>query len=368
MILNSLVKKLLFLLFILPLELFPQSGINSSSIIADTAERFPLKETDPVKTLSLSFVGDLQMGGSCLSVISARGSDYPFDSTRTLISISDLSVANLEAPFVLHGKPFNKKFTFRVDPGYAAGPLRAGFDVFTLANNHILDYGSEGLNTTLLTLDSLQINYCGAGKNIDDAEKPCLVAVNDWKIAFFAFSLTFPAEFWAKKDKPGTAYPYLKRIKTKIKEVRDTCDLIVIAFHWGGELWTTPKPYQQYYAHRVIDCGADIVVGHHPHVLQGIEMYKGKLIAYSLGNYVFGSYSRNVSFSMILRLRYDNQGLLYGEVIPIDVYNPRVQFCPTLIRGEKRVQIIDKLNTISSTLNNSKKIIRDSGLIVHIKQ
>ncbi len=362
-----MIKKLLCLIFILPLWLFSQSGINSLSIIKDTSERFPIKETDPIKTLSLTFVGDLQMGGSCLPVITNKGSDYPFDSTRTLISISDLAIANLEAPFVLQGKPFNKKFTFRVDPVYAAGPLRAGFDVFTLANNHILDYGPEGLNTTLHTLDSLQIRYCGAGNNLHEAEKPCLVTVNNWKIGIFSFSLTYPAAFWARENQPGTAYPHLERIQSHINTIRDDCDLIIIAFHWGGELLTYPKPYQKFYAHRVIDFGADIVIGHHPHVLQGIEMYKDKFIAYSMGNYVFGSYSRRVSFSMILRLRFDNQGLLYGEVIPIDVYNPRVQFCPTVIRGEERLKIIRKLNEISRHLNNDQDLVQESGLIVQIK-
>ncbi|MFO7889020.1 MAG: CapA family protein [bacterium] len=360
--------KCIFFFLILSIRLFSQDKTDTFSIIKDTPRRFTLKETNPIKTICLSFVGDLQMGGSCLPVIQSKGYDYPFDSTRILISRSDLAVANLEAPFVLQGKPFNKKFTFLVHPEWAAGALRAGFNVFTLANNHILDYGPEGLATTIQTLDSMQIKHCGAGENIDDAEKPCLVTVNNWKIAFFAFSLTYPAEFWANKNKPGTAYPHLKRIKSQIKKIRDNCDLIVVAFHWGGELWTFPKPYQIFYAHKVIDFGADIVIGHHPHVVQGMEFYKDKFIAYSLGNYVFGSYSRKVSFSIILQMRYDNRGLLYAEVIPIDVFNPRVQFCPTIIRKKKRGDIIEELNTISLKFNNNKKIIRKSGLIVHPEQ
>ncbi len=303
------------------------------------------------------------MGGSCLPVIKNKGSDYPFDSTRTLIKNSDLAIANLEAPFVLQGKPFNKKFTFHVPPEYVTGPVKAGFDVLTLANNHILDYGLEGLLTTLQTLDSMQIKYCGAGKNINEAEKPCIITFNNWCIGFFAFSLTYPAEFWAKRNKPGTAYPNLERIESNMKEIKNYCDLIVVAFHWGGELKNYPKPYQIFYAHKVIDYGADIVIGHHPHVQQGIEFYNGKFIAYSLGNYVFGSYSRRVSFSIILRLRYDNIGLLYAEVIPIDVFNPRIHFCPTIIRGEQRLNIIKRLNTISLGLNDNKRIIRESGLI-----
>jgi len=305
------------------------------------------------------------MGGNCLPVIKKKGCDYPFDSTRSLISISDLAIANLEAPFTDQGNPCDKKFTFRVPPQYAAGPVKAGFDIVTLANNHILDYGSEGLFQTLQTLDSMEIKYCGAGGNVSEAEQPCMISANNCKIGFLAYSLTYPAAFWARKDRPGTAYPNLKKIKAQIKKIRGDCDLIVVAFHWGGELLEYPKPYQKYYAHAVIDLGADIVVGHHPHVLQGIELYKGKFIAYSLGNYVFGSYSKKVSYSMILKLRYDHRGLLYAHIIPIDVFNPRIQFRPTVIRGNKRKDILEKLNTISLPLNNHKNIIRASGLIIY---
>lgn len=348
----------------LPWELLSQKLPDFSSLLKNNPTRFHLKETNPLKTLCLSFVGDLQMGGSGRPVIQSKGCNYPFDSTRIFIQTADLAIANLEAPFVIRGKAFKKKFTFRVNPEWIDGPIKAGFDVFTLANNHMLDYGPEGLITTLNTLDSMQIKHCGAGPNNVEAEKPCVVTVNDWKIAFFAFSLTYPAAFWAKKNKPGTAYPYLERIQSQIKAIKDSCDLIVTAFHWGEELSLYPKSYQRFYAHKVIDLGADIVIGHHPHVIQGIEFYKGKFIAYSLGNYVFGSFSRKVSYSIIFRMRYDQQGLLYAELIPIDVYNPRVHLCPVVIKGEKRLSIIKELNNISQKFNHNKRIIRNSGLII----
>ena len=140
-------------------------------------------------------------------------------------------------------------------------------------------------------------------------------------------------------------------------------DLLVVAFHWGGELRTDPKPYQRHYAHRAIDWGADLIIGHHPHVLQGIELYRDRLIAYSLGNFVFGSYSRNARDSIILRVRYDRLGLLYAEIIPISVFNLEVQFQPRLLRGEDRDRVIATLNTISKDLNDGRDILRPSGLI-----
>lgn len=177
--------------------------------------------------------------------------------------------------------------------------------------------------------------------------------------------MTLPVEFWATPEQCGTAYPHTGRLKQIIQKMKDETDLVVVSFHWGGELETTPKSYQQSYAHRVIDYGADLVIGHHPHVLQGLELYKGRLIAYSLGNYVFGSYSQNARVSMILQLFFDRRGpLIAAKVIPISVYNAETQFQPRLLKGKRYDQVIQTLNEISVDLDEGEEIVSPSGLVI----
>jgi len=318
----------------------------------------------PNPVISFAAVGDLMLGGPALSVIREKGSDYPFDSTRSVLQQADFAFANLEAPFTLTGDIFKKTFTFRVPPEYAGGVLRTGFDLLTLANNHILDYGPEGLFSTLKVLDSLHIAHCGADSNLDKAEGGIILNKQGWRIGFLAYSLTYPSEFWATSERSGTAYPHIRRLQQTIETMKSQTDLVVVSFHWGGELMTTPKPYQRSYAHQAIDWGADLVIGHHPHVLEGLELYKGRLIAYSLGNYAFGSYSYSAKVSIILKLYFDSKGPLLAEVIPISVFNNDVQFQPRLLKGDKRDQVIHMLNEISTDLNNGEEIVGSSGLVM----
>ncbi len=319
-------------------------------------------DSNPV--ISFAAVGDLMMGGRLLPIISSRGSDYPFDSTRSVLQSVDFAFANLEAPFTRTGEIFDKAYTFHVPPEYADGILSAGFDVLALANNHILDYGPEGLFSTISILDSLNIAYCGADSNLEKAESGVILDRGGWRIGFLAYSMIFPTEFWATSEQCGTAYPYSDRLKQTIQTMKNQTDLVVVSFHWGGELRTEPKSYQCSHAHQAIDYGADLVIGHHPHVLEGLELYKGRLIAYSLGNYVFGSYSQNAKVSMILQLFFDRRGPLIAKVLPISVYNVEIQFQPRLLKGERRDQVIQTLNEISADLNEGEEIISSSGLVM----
>jgi len=319
-----------------------------------------MKNEKPLVFL-VAAAGDLMMGGSALSTIKSRGPDFPFDSTRAVIGSADMAVANLEAPFCTSGRAARKKYTFRVPPEFAGGIKRAGFDVLTLANNHLVDFGPDGLLCTLGVLDSLSILHCGAGRDAEQAGQAMVAEFNGWRIACLAFSLTYPSAFWAGENRPGTAYPDFRRIKNQIRTLRSEVDLVIVSFHWGQELRNTPKAYQQAYAHDVIDWGADLVIGHHPHVLQGMEIYKGRLIAYSLGNYVFGSYSRNAVESVILKIRFDHIGPLLAEVVPISVYNLQVNFQPRVRSGRARYNTLENLDALSSPLNRGKSFIQPRG-------
>ena len=301
-------------------------------------------------TVSILAVGDVMTGASMAHWVSDSGPDYPFANTASLIRQADIAICNLEAPYGTKGKPFKKKFTFLVPPVCINGVKNAGFDVVAMANNHMMDYGPEPLKVTLALLDSFGLARSGAGMNLADARKPVIVERNGIKVAFLSYSRVHPVQFWASAHKPGTAPAVEKFVAQDIKKARQQSDLVVVSFHWGAELMETPKKYQKDLAHLCIDSGADMVLGHHPHILQGLEIYKGKLIAYSLGNFAFGSRSRKCTESVIIKTDFDSTGLKRIELIPLCVDNNKVFFQPTPLSGQEGFAVLENLARLSRGL------------------
>ena len=304
------------------------------------------------------------LGSWVTPILRERGIHYPFANSTDYLENSDVTIANLEAPFTDDGEPFEKQFNFKVPPEYARGVKASGIDVLTLANNHIMDYGETGLISTIQTLDEVGLLYSGAGRNITEAHQPALLEVRGKRVAFFGYSMTFPKEFYAREDTSGTAYPEPELMEANLASWEDSVDFTVVSFHWGAEKVDTPKDYQVYFAHLAVDSGADLVLGHHPHVLQGIELYKNRLIAYSLGNFAFGSYSKHAVDSIILKVHINAEGLLYAHCIPINVDNREIEFQPTVVDGDRKNRIISRLQELSLPLNHERNIIGRTGLIM----
>ncbi len=292
------------------------------------------------------------------------GSDYPFREIQSMLQEHDIIFANLEAPFADSGDVVEgKSFTFKVPTRHVDGLRRAGFNVLSLANNHILDYGQAGLEQTLRALDSAKIKHTGAGLTHEQAWLPAQLQTRAGKVVVLAFSMTFPKEFWATDSSGGTAYPYENLLRSTLDSLKNSADFILLSFHWGREKSTVPKQYQRFFAHLAIDHGADLIIGHHPHVLQGFEIYKGKLIAYSLGNLAFSAYSRSAVNSALLRVVFDSTGkLLYGRILPLNVDNAQVEFQPRPAEVERTRRIFAQLDSLSRNLTG-RDIISDSGLI-----
>ncbi|MFQ5864994.1 MAG: CapA family protein [bacterium] len=313
--------------------------------------------------VSIVAVGDVMLGSWVTPLLNKEGSLYPFEPTLSVLKSGDVTIANLEAPFTVDGEPFEKKFNFKVPPKYAYGLKEAGFTVVTLANNHIMDFGETGLFSTMCALEYVGVQYCGAGWNLEQAVKPAVVEISGRRIALFGYSMTFPKEFYATEDSSGTAYPVPDLMVGTLKAWEDSVDFTVVSFHWSAEKLDIPKDYQIYFAHLAIDSGADLVLGHHPHVLQGIELYKNRLIAYSLGNFVFGSYSKDAVASIMLKTYLHDDGLFYAQCIPINVDNREVEFQPRILNGDRKAAVIKKLQRLSLNLNSGKNLIEDSGMI-----
>jgi poly-gamma-glutamate capsule biosynthesis protein CapA/YwtB (metallophosphatase superfamily) len=329
------------------------------SIPAAAAEQPALDE------ITIAAVGDLMLGGRTEPFLKEFGPDYPFADVMPILSRADVVVGNLESSISTRGIAVeNKKFTLRAGPIAAQALKKAGIRVVTLANNHSMDFGPLALKDTLTVLAEHDILYTGAGMDLDEARSPAYLKVRERTIAFLSYSLTFPLEFFASAGRPGTAPGYADFVKSDIEKARPSADLVVVSFHWGAELMTAAKDYQVELGHKAIDWGADLVLGHHPHVLQELELYQGRIIAYSLGNFVFGSESNNTNASIILLLTFKGKILSRVEAVPLDVNNYRVKYRPRILLGKPARGVLDSINAASERFKTKLDIANDRGTIL----
>jgi poly-gamma-glutamate capsule biosynthesis protein CapA/YwtB (metallophosphatase superfamily) len=314
--------------------------------------------------ITIAAVGDLMLGGRAEPFLKEFGPAYPFTDVMPVLSRADVVVGNLESSISTRGTAVeNKQFTLRAGPIAALALKKAGIRVVTLANNHSMDFGPLALKDTLEVLDRNEILYTGAGMDLNDARSPAVLKIKGKTIAFLSYSLTFPLEFFASAGRPGTAPGYDEFVRSDIEKIRPAADLVVVSFHWGAELMTTAKDYQVDLGHKAIDWGADLVLGHHPHVLQELELYQGRLIAYSLGNFVFGSESNRSNFSMILLLTFQGKSLARIEAVPLDVNNYRVQYRPRVLDGQAARDVLESVNAGSERFKTKLEITNDRGVL-----
>lgn len=331
--------------------------VAASAFSAAAAERSP-------DEITIAAVGDIMPGHRAEPWIIREGPLYPFAYVLPVLRGADLVVGNLECPLSDRGTAVaGKTFTLRAVPATADMLSAAGIRVVTLANNHMMDFGPSALKDTLSVLSERGILYTGAGMDIDDARTPAILTIGDKTVAFLSYSLTFPVEFYASRGRPGTAPGYKSFVRSDIERVRPRADLVIVSFHWGAELMTTAKDYQQELGRLAIDWGADLVLGHHPHVLQELELYRGRLIAYSLGNFVFGSESERTNYSIILLCTFKGKSLVRVEAVPIDVNNYRVFYQPRLLSGTKAKEVLEGINTGSAKFNTRLEIKNEKGIM-----
>lgn len=267
---------------------------------------------DEDSTLQLVFAGDILLSDHVLNAYRKAGNiggvvDSGF---RKVIDGSDIFMANEEFPFSSRGTAAaDKQFTFRLPPEKVSMFQELGIDIVTLANNHALDFGTDALLDTCSTLDDAGILRVGAGANLDEAKKPVFMEVKGRRIGFLGASRVIPEGSWNATSKgPGMLTTYDPALLLEeIRTARESCDYLVVYVHWGIERDERPQEYQRTLGQQYIDAGADLVVGSHPHVMQGLEYYRGKPIVYSLGNFVFGS---SIPKTALLEVEWDGENAL----------------------------------------------------------
>ena len=209
-------------------------------------------------------------------------------SVRSLWADCDIVIGNLEGPLVQNGSPVDGKCTLKASPALARSFANSGFGLMTLANNHIMDHGPVGLFSTMKALNQAGLPFVGAGKDGDSARSPYYVTLKGTPCAFLArSSVIVSSPCYASMDSPGIAFLDVDEIKAALKKCKRKADIVVLIAHWGVEHYRYPSVSQRKLARELIETGADLIIGHHPHVLQGVEEIGSALVTHSLGNFVF---------------------------------------------------------------------------------
>ncbi len=282
-------------------KLFPHSLYNTESVSVETQE---------IKPVRIIFTGDIMLDrGVKSSVIKNYNGDYSklFEQV-TWFKNADIVFGNLEGPVSDIGNNVGSEYSFRMDPKILNVLKNVGFSVVSFANNHVGDWNTAAFIDTLRRLEESSFVTVGAGKNSIDSEQVRIVEKNGMKIGFLGFSDVGPNWMVAKKDYPGILLASNPRRSEIISTAKSQVDFLIVSYHWGDE-YTPFNDRQKTLAETSIDAGADLIIGHHPHVVQDYSTYKDKLIFYSLGNFIFDqSFSPETQRGLIVDLTINPDG------------------------------------------------------------
>lgn len=320
-------------------------------------------EEEAVREFSVSFTttGDLIFWREVAEYIDMNGGASAMAGIADLIDDADVTIANLESPLSNDDSvPLPEKDVYIIGrPEALEGMINAGIDVVSLANNHIMDYSGPALQDTLDALDGAGILHAGAGMTEKDADAVLELEVNGASIAFISWTDIVPNNFIAFGDAPGAASARLNMdsARSRIREAKETHDIVIVAIHWGIE-------YQDYIsdeiqrtpAHQFVEAGADIVLGNHPHVPEGIEFYQGSLIAYAHGNCVFRQdpakgYTHE---SYIMDFTVTQDGI--SDLVVTPLYLSDEYGIPGLAQGDQAQSTLVRLEEISEGMNSAFEI------------
>lgn len=317
--------------------------------------------------LNLVAVGDIVPGGRTEAFFMDCQTQALLGNTWQLFSKSDFVLFNLEAPLTQRGRPISKcGSNFRVSPDVAKGLYNGGFNIASLANNHMLDYGPEGIQDTKAALSDAQINWHGAGKNSQEANKPLKLTKNGIRLTLLNYA---EGEFSKTTgSSAGAAQIDMSSNEKAIKDARQHSDFIIVSVHAGKEFQHFPSPWIQDLFRKYISLGADVVIGHHPHIPQGIEHYQSGIIAYSLGDFMF-EYKRDPGTCATFALE-----IIFGKknIHSIKIFPMRKEENGTmaLLEGHDQQAFIHHMNQLSAPLTDTAEVkkLHSQGIIRHFNR
>ena len=274
--------------------------VEDPMIVFQQESKIVLKQKDmPVNLgshpeIEIVFAGDTMFDWELKPLLERKGYNYPFIYVKDTVQNADYSFINAETVFTEnpHTKDPDQIFWINSDVKALQAIEDAGFKMINIGNNHTLDYMEPGLLDTLKHVKETNMELIGAGKDKEEAYQSKEVVIEGKKFRFFSFVRFFPSSTWvATENKPGVTNGYdLDEVKRTIQEQKGDADYIIVYFHWGVEKTNTPAEYQFEYVKELKELGVDLIVGSHPHWLQGFEYYGGMPVAYSLGNFLFPPY------------------------------------------------------------------------------
>jgi poly-gamma-glutamate synthesis protein (capsule biosynthesis protein) len=256
-----------------------------------------------VPQITVAFAGDIHGERHIATAVNSGNSPLQYVAPR--LAAADLAIVNLETPLSVRGSPANKRYVFRGPPAMAGTLVDAGVDIATLANNHALDYGVTALADTLQHAADVGLQTVGAGLDAASAYAPVVHDTPAGTVAVIGLTRVLHTRTWeARGDRPGLASAYDEPAAVAaVQAARASADHVVVAIHWGTERADCPDASQRHLARLLSQAGADLIVGHHPHVLQGVQDLGGALVAYSMGNFVWYHNSAPSRFTGILEVK-----------------------------------------------------------------
>ena len=304
--------------FLVPQKI-QKEEISESGLTSQVTNTTEFNIPDDNQPITILFVGDIMLSRG-IGEIMVKKNDwrYPFLQIADFLKESDIVVGNLEGPISEKGTRVGSVYSFRADPRAIEGLLYAGFDILSIANNHIWDYGADAADDTMSSLSDAGIGVIGGGLDYAKAHEPLMKEVKDTKIAFLGYTNLVPLSITLTTAKPAIALLDVDKVISDIKEAQKFADLVIVSLHWGNEYETIQSPDQEEIAKLLIDAGAKLVIGHHPHVIQPVEEYGEGFIVYSLGNFVFDqNFSPETKEALVLKVALKNKKISQVEQFKI---------------------------------------------------
>jgi poly-gamma-glutamate synthesis protein (capsule biosynthesis protein) len=302
--------------------------------------------------VSVVAVGDIMLSRHVGAKIDEAGDpSLPFAKVKEILDGADITFGNLECPLSSSDIPIREGLVFRCLTKYVSGLKNAGFDVLSTANNHSFDQGPDNLEFTIDYLKSVDILPVGTFKQSqlsNSMELDSSIKKGDTIFGFLSYSYTARNDGGKSRHDQIATMHDLEQLKSDIQNLEPQSDIVVVSMHAGTEYVRTPNAEQVSFAHAAIDAGADVVIGHHPHWVQTIEIYRGKPVFYSLGNFVFDQmWSQDTREGLMIRLNIKDKKLKNAELLPVVIDN---YCCPRPADEAESQAILEKIGRVDSVI------------------